>query len=342
MLVFAPNDQVYFSCKEAVYAEDVIPSTDLDTDVAMLQSAELAKLRLDPANLWATYRQAAETYSSRKLTRQEDALEAFSGILHTLCGTRCVEGLPATLLDAALLWQPCARLRRREEFSSWSWIGWAGRIQYLAVPRSAVGEVGGHLRSWIVWYCSSGANCDTPAFFIDGPPRLHGTATTGDEYVKLFGGRLQSYTPTSSLLPDRLRTSKRWRRDHRFLQFWTYSTRLRIALDTYSVTHNDSLQAENTGRGLRRFSIYNQVAQCCGWVLLNESWIETVANGTEKIQEFILLSEVDSNDWQFDGRAYNAMMIEWDNGIAMRAGLGQIVKEGLEDSRQEWKEILLG
>ncbi|KAF3004782.1 hypothetical protein E8E13_002307 [Curvularia kusanoi] len=242
LLVFAPNDQVYFSCKEAVYAEDVIPSTDLDTDVAMLQSAELAKLRLDPANLWATYR----------------------------------------------------------------------------------------------------ANCDTPAFFIDGPPWLHGTATTGDEYVKLFGGRLQNYAPTSSLLPDRLRTSKRWRRDHRFLQFWTYSIRLRIALDTYSVTRNDSLQAENTGRGLRRFSIYNQVAQCCGWVLLNESWIETVVNGTEKIQEFILLSEVDSNDWQFDGRAYNAMMIEWDNGIAMRAGLGQIVKEGLADSRQEWKEILLG
>jgi hypothetical protein len=108
------------------------------------------------------------------------------------------------------------------------------------------------------------------------------------------------------------------------------------------VTRNNSFKAENTGSGLRRFLVRNNAAQSCGWVVLDESWIESVANGTEKMQEFILLSEVDSDDWKFDGRVFNVMMIRWECGIALRVGVGQVVRAGLEDSKPVWKEILLG
>lgn len=340
-MIFAPNGQVYFSCKESVHSEDIVPSANLDADVAMLQGAQSIKIQPTPVNVWSTYRYTVERYSKKSLTHQEDALDAFSGILRTIVGTRCVEGLPASMFDKALLWQPVGRLPRRDCFASWSWVGWTGKVHWLRNDNPKTEDIETNLRTWIVWYCTSKVNCDTSAFLVNGPPRLQCSRSIESARSNLFTGSPRNYLPTPTLLPRRLQYCTTSQQDLRFLQFWTFSVQAEIALDSLSVIRNRSLQAENTGNGLRKFHILGKNTQYCGWVQLDEDWIEAVTNGSGSVQEFILLSEVDSHDIRSDGNAFNAMMIIWRNGIAERAGLGQILDEAVGNVDLEWKEILL-
>lgn len=95
----------------------------------------------------ALYREMVCRYNHRDLTYPQDALPAFSRALDALMPSfrgGFISGLPTHVLDAALLWQPFSKAKRRIAISSgqymarpsplpsWSWIGW----QCLIDPRS--------------------------------------------------------------------------------------------------------------------------------------------------------------------------------------------------------------
>ncbi|KAF3021384.1 hypothetical protein E8E14_000092 [Neopestalotiopsis sp. 37M] len=88
-------------------------------------------------------------YNHRSLTYPQDALPAFSGVLRSVTQgslNSFVCGLPAIFLDAALLWQPLQKAKRRvatgtsrniapaAPLPSWSWVGW----QCLIDPESMI------------------------------------------------------------------------------------------------------------------------------------------------------------------------------------------------------------
>ena len=86
-------------------------------------------------------------FNSRNLTYPEDALRAFAGIswsLSTSFAGGFLSGLPISLLDAALLWQPREQVFRRIpkdpekhfELPSWSWAGWSGEIEFDSASAS--------------------------------------------------------------------------------------------------------------------------------------------------------------------------------------------------------------
>lgn len=75
--------------------------------------------------------------STQLLTHDADILRSVIGILNVMSLFReekWIWGMPSTMLDWALLWQPTGPLRSRGEarsghsFPSWSWIGWVGPI----------------------------------------------------------------------------------------------------------------------------------------------------------------------------------------------------------------------
>ena len=83
------------------------------------------------------YVKVIEQYTHRSMTYPEDVLEALAGLLRIF--EQCFKypinhGLPEALLDAAVLWLPMERLKRREtsdlDLPSWSWAGWVGRVSY--------------------------------------------------------------------------------------------------------------------------------------------------------------------------------------------------------------------
>lgn len=84
------------------------------------------------SNALALYSISARLYSSRSLTRQSDALNAFSGILQALKKTAYKDGmfwaLPHADLNWAMLWEGWKQNPRREGFPSWSWLCWQGGI----------------------------------------------------------------------------------------------------------------------------------------------------------------------------------------------------------------------
>jgi hypothetical protein len=81
------------------------------------------------------YANLVESYSSRQMTVQADALFAFEGVMSSLretIETEFIFGLPEVILDETLLWLTRGPHHRRKidpntslmtPFPSWSWVG---------------------------------------------------------------------------------------------------------------------------------------------------------------------------------------------------------------------------
>lgn len=90
-----------------------------------------------------------EGYTTRQLTRQEDAFNACRGILNLLrdSSRHTVWGIPATPRSICLAWEHMGPTQRVAGFPSWSFLGWKGSIHYLAdselivTPRAYLGGV---------------------------------------------------------------------------------------------------------------------------------------------------------------------------------------------------------
>lgn len=107
---------------------------------------------------YIAYQTCIQEFTTRSMTNQSDALNAFMGIQRVMSGfmnnTRFWYGLPASIFDLALLWDStCGRvLKRRPAFPSWSWSGWIGGVgmQYTFNHESIQRWM--LQRTWIDWY----------------------------------------------------------------------------------------------------------------------------------------------------------------------------------------------
>ncbi|KAH8889258.1 HET-domain-containing protein, partial [Thozetella sp. PMI_491] len=96
--------------------------------------------------LWYKFQRMVSDFTSRDLTEQGDAHDAFAAILEQvqrLDGEKFLWGLPATRFELGLCWEPTRHpvkrrtanttlpttsLKRKVPFPSWSYLGWCGRI----------------------------------------------------------------------------------------------------------------------------------------------------------------------------------------------------------------------
>lgn len=92
---------------------------------------------------WFAYIKLLQESSTRLLTHDADVLRSVVGIFNVMSVFRAekwVCGMPSTMLDLALLWQPTGPLRSRtgthsgHSFPSWSWIGWIGPVTLSESP----------------------------------------------------------------------------------------------------------------------------------------------------------------------------------------------------------------
>ncbi|KAL9096757.1 MAG: hypothetical protein Q9165_001245 [Trypethelium subeluteriae] len=111
----------------------------------------------DPQDAISYYDQLVESYTSRNMTEQGDALMALEGVLSVLratMSTRFICGLPEFCFNESLLWMPAEPLRRRkavsnridnEPFPTWTWAGWENGSNYR-------GAFAGYIRAEIDWF----------------------------------------------------------------------------------------------------------------------------------------------------------------------------------------------
>ncbi|KAJ2898049.1 hypothetical protein MKZ38_004217 [Zalerion maritima] len=153
-LYFTP-ERTYYSCESGNWSEDFqfplpiaedsiepkpeLTYTELPHVLSPDDGPKTGFFLGNPARSFSDYTLLVEKMSERAFTRDEDVLNASLGIYTTYLfshlGTS-VAGLPAKFLEAALMWQPLGRVKRRDldpfgmPFPTWSWCGWVGRMHY--------------------------------------------------------------------------------------------------------------------------------------------------------------------------------------------------------------------
>jgi hypothetical protein len=152
MLVFS-HGFAFWQCQEGTWREDVNARDCSEKDLAVSRSYLQPLLpdnrgpaqkygfeespldesmRLYRRSVFRQYAKCVHDYTSRAMRRPEDILDACRGILDVL-GSKALmksaysNGLSLKYLDAALLWQPQYKIRRRSATvfcpPSWSWAG---------------------------------------------------------------------------------------------------------------------------------------------------------------------------------------------------------------------------
>jgi len=152
------DSRVYFLCRSSIWSEDTIyDNFPLENNSHVGSSQAIPRLLISSSTPYKTYSLMLFRYNSRQLTKDSDALNAMAGILRHISidlNSETLEGLPTRSFDLSLLfWHQPGPVRRRPEFPSWSWVGWAG-YTVAWMPTSEGLEINEWLKmkTYITWY----------------------------------------------------------------------------------------------------------------------------------------------------------------------------------------------
>ncbi|KAK0726134.1 heterokaryon incompatibility protein-domain-containing protein [Lasiosphaeris hirsuta] len=331
------KDEVIFCCRGAECHESW-PDDPTRWGSKEIPSSLLSDTQtIHMGNSQCGYDDLLRGYTKRQMTNESDVLNALAGIIERF--TQCyrfpmLAGLPVGTFDWFLLFQG-ERLRRRRGFPSFSWAGWRGKLNF---SYSAV-EMNEWLRdqTWIIWYKRDSAG----ALSLIWDPLENKSFPLEDMTFKGYRERTpfscpvpsidtSRTTPTQNLvlLPDNTPESSCL---SPVLQFWTLVVYLKI-------------------QDLGVFRADGSLVGMDGVILGNTS-LDGLDDATtffdsENPVEVVLLSQRPRNILdRRRGHRYYAMIIEWNNGVAERRGLGVIEHDAVRQSFSPgpvWKEIVLG
>ena len=132
-IVFGPN-QIYFECAEMGCCECVWEPNfaESEHDRLIPYKSRLQNLFMLNYDFHELYRGLLQDYTSRNLSLDSDALNAFSAFAKEFerIDQQLTWGLPITNISQYLMWEHSPwdfrAVYRRREFPSWSWAGWCG------------------------------------------------------------------------------------------------------------------------------------------------------------------------------------------------------------------------
>ncbi len=138
LLVFT-KQQVYYNCNQQHYSEDsvILNKTDQPWWDSRLQVNHGRMIW--NSDRWFSYMHLVREITRRDMTMPTDIVRSVTGVFSSMnkyTGEEFVCGLPSSLLETSLMWQPLGPLRKRGmaysgyPFPTWSWIGWEGKVCY--------------------------------------------------------------------------------------------------------------------------------------------------------------------------------------------------------------------
>ncbi|KAF2197965.1 HET-domain-containing protein [Delitschia confertaspora ATCC 74209] len=308
-----------------------------------------------------TYGYIVEGFTKRYFTYAKDAIFGFAGIASILgqgFDGGFLYGLPETLFDVALLWQPDSVLERRLpanslsdwQAPSWSWMGWRGDIFCLpkeldyhtgykpATPRTI---------ATVKWYTATVATDGHKKRRIFATTQ-HYSQTHFDENTPVALG----WTHLCKVSPE---SGPGQSEKEHAQQYFTYE-----GLPSYKFLYPFPLKNTRAPAGLARLWVGLLHIQDEDTAMALPSKLDppTSWRGVELIS--ISLGNF-GNYWTNFGRAFpeefnhperpkegelyeyhNVLWIEWDSGVAYRKGLGRVVKAVWESEEREWIDVTLG
>lgn len=298
-------------------------------------------------------------YTSRSLTYNEDiyhAIAAMFGVFKRVIDANLCHGIPDTLFDWFLLWEPNVLQTRRSGGPSWSWSGWIGQSSpniWDAYTRSIIRiRKAQKKRTWIIWYQRE-AHDSHHCVRVDRARTPSEDSSSTKRMQKRFSFDCTQTQPTalklSTKTPVYTEDTYYPQPGSGFLQFWTIS--VQFNLDILSDI-TDDMQFNIVRYGYRYASILGRGGKELGNVMVNPVWLAKNVPGRH---EFILICEGRTervkkrgDEDKEPGWKYRTMLIDWkgpEGQWAERVAVGAIEKKDLDEALEPgavWKEIVLG
>ena len=317
-LIFTEN-LCFFHCSNVIWTEEIVlENSQIKNTPSVQESLRVLNLLRAPSKWRNNMSYFNEVYSpllaeftQRRLSRDEDAIAAFKGILQALQPVvgSFYWGVPERMLARGLLWKlhtnsycdgPPADNRRRE-FPSWSWAGWRTRDgEFIdAVPQTLNIEQDSGVASTVSFYRLE-----------EGSEPIH--LPQSDEY----GRHLQaSYKVTNEMVYTQCPTlGQTPELQRKLLVFWASSAFLRV--EPHPVPQNRPTYGMYTSQRpsvpiTRSYKIYANHGRTLANIELLRSWRKR----QPECLEFILVG-------QGRGNRCFIMLIErcW-NGVVTRVAI---------------------
>ena len=375
------NGTVSWFCRAAVWEEHVNGPTE---DVAYSSVANPVTLvpfatrspTWPDLTRWVTL---VEDFNTRKLTFDEDVMDAFAGLRSIFDGQfngGILWGIPEMYFDICIIWSPRNVLRRRTAYNhailadslpSWSWVAWEGDVNLVAAPVILDNQPQFdfqyiNVQPLALWYKSRKPTSTLyPIMNIDHGLRLHHANLQMEQLPK---GWTQGQYPDGTLhfthetiptehfrYPIPLKNESAgpsFNENGRYFHFKTQRTRLFL------------------GREILRRRLSPRVCMAClndsegkwaGSIRLNTSRYESlqrdqffdlIAISLAKLdnsKESIFLDEWDIPERPRDSEFYHfyyVMWVEWKAGIAYRKAIGTVYKPVWDSQVREDIDVVLG
>ncbi|KAJ3465043.1 hypothetical protein MRS44_005701 [Fusarium solani] len=303
--LYSVDNKVFFRCRTSEFLESCIDCDNATPRFkGIVLSLSAAAYMDDPLQ---NYSQLLTHYTRRALTDPGDVLRAMAGIIRRISEKveyRFVQGLPSGAFDSFIIFESWACiLRRRKGFPSYSWCGWQGGI-WLDILHDNSEWLS---KTWIIWYKRSQSgitNLVSDPAANDSFP-FHDTPYLGYRRRHMFkppaplGFATTRTAPTETIhLPGPVPP-------YPVLQFWALAVYMKLS-------HVDVFDG--------RCELVGKSGAKCGETLL-DGFEDTDFFSSKEPLEFILLSY---GDEQHDtGDDYHVMLLEHNQGLAERRGMGQ-------------------
>jgi hypothetical protein len=334
LLVFTES-LVFFQCQQCTWREDIV----LESGQSQVELNEETSSNNQYPTPWMagenstfTYEALVQTLMKRQISRDEDILRAFTGIMECLRPGigQCLSGLPEKYFGRALCWHADVPfpITRRCGFPSWSWAGW---------KFAETKEV--HFQGWgtgstdsSVTFCRVVTQEEVKCFVggemdIERLPEELYSHITGPSEARIDGllhlTDINSKTAVSEII---------W--------FWTSAAMLHVDFETHYCPCNRPLSDYRAEPDTSRdypYAVRGNDGNHIGDVLLDSDW------RSQKPQqlEFILIA------FYFEtSRDILPMLIEWNDGIAYRVQmmreLAPIKQDVWMSAKPQRKLIVLG
>lgn len=161
--LFFTSEQMYYEC-DGMFCQESIRAPLGDLLPEKFTNKLFTTAKGDAAAALQEYLDCVYFYNGRQLSFESDSLLAFRGILHFF-GTAQLQlyhcwAVPSTdpgaphmspsiIFAKHLRWSPIINVKRRHDFPSWSWLGWAGQVSFPPQDTSSRKINTATLKFWI-------------------------------------------------------------------------------------------------------------------------------------------------------------------------------------------------
>lgn len=343
------NGRVYFQCRRSTFCEDM----ELPTQRGWSLDSIDMPTRIFREKPFVQYTSAVELYTRRELTNPVDILDAFAGVQQVLekrLATTIYHGLFEAMMNSSLIWESSKKLVRRSRFSSWSWAGWMGEIQWRFTDAA---------RSWIDWRHSEDGTEEPHHFPQQLVPRIE-PPIPWHKHKRKIARKIGGSADAPPLLHFSTIVAS-FSLDYPTPVRKQVISPLRKRLTGPSAL--PTVRPAPANPGLIRTGIVDRNGMWCGTIDLDDDkWGSKIGMPLE----FLVMSRVsrfaedEINTWRnlpyfpdsaedeinkFDYGVYNVMLVSECKGVLYREAIGRILASAIgraHDPEPYWRDVLLG